>query len=66
MRVGSLMSGNVKTIAPDRTLRDAARVMRLIGIVSLGDLAKASLPDSAEALHAVSQPVGSHNRGQAR
>jgi CBS domain-containing protein len=145
MRVGSLMSGNVKTIAPDRTLRDAARMMlqtdigvlpvaendrligmitdrdiairgiaarmgpdamvrqamtedikycfedeeidhvagnmadlqirrlpvmnrdkRLIGIVSLGDLAKASLPNSVQPLHGVSQPVGPHNRGQVR
>jgi hypothetical protein len=38
------------------------RDKRLVGILSLGDLAKSSLAKSAEALHGVSQPGGQHNQ----
>jgi hypothetical protein len=39
------------------------REKRLVGIVSLGDLAlEGSLPKSAKALHGISQPGGPHNQ----
>jgi hypothetical protein len=39
---------------------------RLVGIVSLGDLAtQGSLPKTARALHGISQPGGQHNQSQA-
>ena len=39
------------------------RDKRLVGIVSLGDLAtQGSLPKTATALHAISQPGGQHNQ----
>jgi CBS domain-containing protein len=42
------------------------RDKRLVGIVSLGDLAtKGSLPKTARALHGVSQPGGQHNQSRA-
>jgi CBS domain-containing protein len=41
------------------------RDKRLVGIVSLGDLAtKGSLPKTARALHGISQPGGQHNQGR--
>ena len=42
------------------------RDKRLVGIVSLGDLAtEGSLPNTAKALHGVSQPGGQHNQSRA-
>jgi len=42
------------------------RVKRLVGIVSLGDLAiQGSLPKTARALHGISQPGGQHNQSHA-
>ena len=42
------------------------RVKRLVGIVSLGDLAiQGSLPKTARALHGISQPGGPHNQSHA-
>jgi CBS domain-containing protein len=42
------------------------REKRLVGIVSLSDLAtQASLPRTAHALHGISQPGGKHNQGHA-
>jgi CBS-domain-containing membrane protein len=39
------------------------REKRLVGIVSLGDLAtQGSLPKTARALHGISKPGGRHNR----
>ena len=39
---------------------------RLVGIVSLGDLAiQGSLPKTARALHGISQPGGQHNQSDA-
>ncbi|MBO0738155.1 MAG: CBS domain-containing protein [Alphaproteobacteria bacterium] len=39
------------------------REKRLVGIVSLGDLAtQGSLPKTAKALHGISQPGGQHNQ----
>jgi len=41
------------------------RDKRLVGIVSLSDLAmKASLPKTAKALHGISQPRGQHNQSR--
>lgn len=47
-----------------RRLPVVNREKRLVGIVSLGDLAKASLPKTAQALHGVSQPGGQHNQSR--
>jgi CBS-domain-containing membrane protein len=42
------------------------RDKRLVGIVSLGDLAtEGSLPKTAQALHGISQPGGQHNQARA-
>ena len=42
------------------------REKRLVGIVSLADLAtEASLPKTARALHGISQPGGAHNQARA-
>ena len=42
------------------------RDKRLVGIVSLSDLAtQGSLPKTARALHGISQPGGQHNQSQA-
>jgi CBS domain-containing protein len=42
------------------------REKRLVGIVSLGDLAtEGSLPKTAQALHGISQPGGQHNQSRA-
>ena len=40
------------------------RDKRLVGIVSLGDLARRQ-PDTATALHGISQPGGQHNQSRA-
>jgi CBS domain-containing protein len=46
-----------------RRLPIVNREKRLVGIVSLGDLAlEGSLPKSAKALHGISQPGGPHNQ----
>jgi CBS domain-containing protein len=42
------------------------RNKRLVGVVSLGDLAtQGSLPKTAKALHGISQPGGQHNQARA-
>ena len=42
------------------------RDKRMVGIVSLGDLAtEGSLPKTARALHGISQPGGQHNQSRA-
>ena len=42
------------------------RHKRLVGIVSLGDLAtQGSLPKTARTLHGISQPGGLHNQSHA-
>ena len=42
------------------------RDKRLVGIVSLGDLAtQGALPKTARALHGISQPGGQHNQSRA-
>jgi CBS domain-containing protein len=41
------------------------REKRLVGIVSLADLTKSSLPTTTKALHGISQPGGQHNQGDA-
>jgi CBS domain-containing protein len=48
-----------------RRLPVVNRDKRLVGIVSLGDLAiEGSLPKSAKALHGISQPGGQHNQSR--
>jgi CBS domain-containing protein len=48
-----------------RRLPVVNREKRLVGIVSLGDMAiEGSLPKTAKALHGISQPGGSHNQSQ--
>jgi CBS domain-containing protein len=49
-----------------RRLPVMSREKRLVGIVSLSDLAtQASLPRTAHALHGISQPGGKHNQTHA-
>ena len=48
-----------------RRLPVMSRDKRLVGIVSLADLASAgSLPRTAQALHGISQPGGQHNQSR--
>jgi CBS domain-containing protein len=48
-----------------RRLPVVNRDKRLVGIVSLGDLAtEGSLPKTARALHGISQPGGQHNQSR--
>ena len=50
-----------------RRLPVMTRDKRLVGIVSLADLAtEGSLPKTAKALHGISQPGGQHNQSQPR
>jgi CBS domain-containing protein len=50
-----------------RRLPVMSRDKRLVGIVSLGDLATdSSLPRSAKALYGISQPGGQHNQSHER
>jgi CBS domain-containing protein len=48
-----------------RRLPVMSREKRLIGIVSLSDLARGSLPNTARALHGISKPGGLHNQSHA-
>lgn len=72
-KVRSVMSADVKYVYQDESVEDAARNMsklqvrrlpvldrkkRLVGIVSLGDVALEKKKPAGEALHAISQPVG--------
>ncbi len=41
------------------------RQKRLVGIVSLADITKGSLPNTAKALHGISKPGGRHNQSHA-
>ncbi len=51
------------TMAPGRWTVN--RDKRLVGVVSLADLAvEGSLPKTAKALHGISQPGGQHNQGR--
>ena len=84
-KVRDIMSAEVKYVYDDDTVEDAARSMsdlqvrrlpvldrdkRLVGIVSLGDLALSDGPSHAgEALCSISQPGGAHSQagdGKAR
>jgi CBS domain-containing protein len=80
-KVGDAMSREVKYCFEDEDVAHVAKNMaelqvrrlpvmnrekRLVGIVSLSDLAtQASLPRTAHALHGISQPGGKHNQGHA-
>jgi len=72
-KVRSVMSSEVKYVYEDESVEDAARSMsnlqvrrlpvlnrgkRLVGIVSLGDVALEKTKPAGAALHAISQPVG--------
>jgi CBS domain-containing protein len=48
-----------------RRLPVMTREKRLVGIVSLADLTKSSLPKTAKALHGISKPGGRHNQSHA-
>lgn len=48
-----------------RRLPVMTREKRLVGIVSLADLTKGSLPNTARALHGISKPGGRHNQSHA-
>jgi CBS domain-containing protein len=77
-RVRDVMTPEVKYAFDDEPVEDVAENMadlqvrrlpvvngekRLVGIVSLGDIATGgSVPKSARALHGISQPGGDHNQ----
>ena len=79
-RVQDVMSQEVKYCFEDEEVTHVAENMaelqirrlpvmnrnkRLVGIVSLGDLAlQGSLPKTARALHGISQPGGEHNQSR--
>ena len=81
VKVREVMTPEVKYVFDDQTVEDVAanmaelqvrrlpvvnREKRLVGIVSLGDLAtEASVPKSARALHGISQPGGQHSQSDA-
>jgi CBS domain-containing protein len=48
-----------------RRLPVISRGKRLVGIVSLSDLCRGSLPNTARALHGISKPGGLHNQSRA-
>lgn len=48
-----------------RRLPVMSRDKRLVGIVSLADLTRGSLPNTARALHGISQRGGQHNQSRA-
>ena len=48
-----------------RRLPVMTREKRLVGIVSLADLTKGSLPKTAKALHGISKPGGRHSQSHA-
>jgi CBS domain-containing protein len=48
-----------------RRLPVMTREKRLVGIVSLADLTKGSLPNTVKALHGISKPGGRHNQSHA-
>jgi len=48
-----------------RRLPVMSRAKRLVGIVSLSDLCRGSLPNTARALHGISKPGGLHNQSRA-
>ncbi len=70
MKIADLMTRDPQTIAPDDTLRHAAQLMdeldvgalpvcdgdRLVGVVSLGDLAAKAARDVGDTLDIISQP----------
>ena len=76
-RVRDIMSGQVKHIAEDDNVEEVADLMaelqvrrlpvvnrerRVVGIVSLGDIAREKKPRTAgEALQGISRPGGQHN-----
>ena len=74
MQVSQCMSRNVEVVDPDTSLREAARTMaridagvlpvgendRLVGIVSIGDLAKEEEGETGEAMREITQPGGAH------
>jgi Mg/Co/Ni transporter MgtE len=80
-KVRDIMTPEVKYVFDDQDVEDVAanmaelqvrrlrvvnREKRLVGIVSLGDLAtEGSVPKSARALHGISQPGGQHSQSAA-
>lgn len=48
-----------------RRLPVMSREKRLIGFVSLADICRGSLPQTARALHGISKPGGQHNQSRA-
>ena len=48
-----------------RRLPVMSRDKRLVGIVSLSDVSRGSLPHTARALHGISKPGGQHNQSHA-
>jgi CBS domain-containing protein len=48
-----------------RRLPVMSRDKRLVGIVSLSDISRGSLPHTARALHGISKPGGQHNQSHA-
>jgi CBS domain-containing protein len=48
-----------------RRLPVMSREKRLIGFVSLSDISRGSLPQTARALHGISKPGGQHNQSHA-
>ena len=78
-KVSEVMSAEVKYVFEDETTEDLARNMstlqvrrmpvldrdkRLVGIVSLGDLANRERKAAGKAVSGVSKPGGSHNQSQ--
>jgi CBS domain-containing protein len=48
-----------------RRLPVMSREKRLVGLVSLSDISRGSLPQTARALHGISKPGGQHNQSHA-
>jgi len=48
-----------------RRLPVMSREKRLVGLVSLSDISRGSLPHTAHALHGISKPGGQHNQSRA-
>lgn len=79
MKIRDVMSRNAKLMHPEATLRQAAKLMkecdrgilpvmsrakRLVGIVSLSELARKER-ESAKALHGIARPSSPHDQSRA-
>jgi CBS domain-containing protein len=79
-KVGDVMSHEIKYCFEDEDVQHVAENMselqirrlpvmsrdkRLVGILSLSDLTRGSLPNTARALHGISKPGGQHNQSRA-